>query len=181
MQTQVGPCTLELQIGDITEQDTDAIVNAANSRLSGGGGVDGAIHRVGGSSIMAETWKKYPQGCPSGDAVITGAGHLLCKSVIHAVGPIWNGGRQNEEATLASAYSRSLQVAIENHCLSVALPSLSTGAYLYPIQKATKTALQTVLTFLEKHQNPQLVRFVLFDAGTYQAYSQTLQELLETD
>ena len=176
----MGFCTLELQVGNITEQDTDVIVNAANSTLSGGGGVDGAIHRVGGSSIMAETREKYPQGCPSGHAVITGAGHLLCRSVIHAVGPIWNEGRQNEKETLASAYGRSLKVAIENHCLSAAFPSLSTGAYHYPLQKAARTALQTVLAFLEKHQNPQLVRFVLFDAGTYQAYSQTLQELLET-
>lgn len=178
MQTQIGSCTLELIIGDITEQDTDAIVNAANSRLSGGGGVDGAIHRVGGSSIMAETWKQYPQGYPAGDAVITGPGHLLCKNVIHTVGPIWNGGRHNEEETLANAYSRSLQVAIENNCFSVALTSLSTGAYLYPLQKATRTALQTVFTFLEKNQSPQLVRFVLFDTRTYHAYSQTLQELL---
>src|ERR671923_2027746 len=103
MQTQIGPCVLELVTGDITRQPTDALVNAANSRLAGGGGVDGAIHRAGGPSIMAETRQKYPQGCPTGAAVITGAGQLPARYVIHAVGPIWNGGQYREAEQLASA------------------------------------------------------------------------------
>lgn len=179
MQVQIGPCTLELVTGDITRQQTDAIVNAANSRLAGGGGVDGAIHRGGGPSIMAETRHKYPQGCPTGGAVITGAGNLPAHYVIHAVGPIWNGGQQGEEQQLASAYQHSLEVAIAHHCQSVAFPSLSTGAYGYPVALAAHTALQTVTACLEQSRQPALVRFVLFDTGTYDAYATALQSLLK--
>jgi O-acetyl-ADP-ribose deacetylase (regulator of RNase III) len=175
MQVHIGPCTLELVTGDITSQQTDAIVNAANSRLAGGGGVDGAIHRGGGPSIMAETRQKYPQGCPTGEAVITSAGTLLTRYVIHAVGPIWSGGQQDEAQQLASAYQRSLEVAAAHNCQSVAFPSLSTGAYGYPVALAARTALQTVLAFLEHHRQPALVRFVLFDANTYAAYAAVLQ------
>lgn len=175
MQTQIGPCILELSTGDITQQDTDAIVNAANSRLAGGGGVDGAIHRAGGPAIMAETRQKYPQGCPTGEAVITGAGNLRARYVIHTVGPIWQGGQQGESQLLASAYRHSLDIAIANDCRSVAFPSLSTGAYGYPIDRAARTALQTVAAFLEEHRRPGLVRFVLFDRGTYDAYRTALE------
>jgi O-acetyl-ADP-ribose deacetylase (regulator of RNase III) len=180
MQTQIGPCMLELVTGDITQQKVDAIVNAANSRLAGGGGVDGAIHRGGGPSIMAETRQKYPQGCPTGEAVITAAGHLPARHVIHAVGPIWRGGQQGEDQQLASAYRCSLQVAFDHDCQSVAFPSLSTGAYGYPVAQAARTALQTVLAFLEEHNRPALVRFVLFDRGTYDAYVTALQALRAT-
>jgi O-acetyl-ADP-ribose deacetylase (regulator of RNase III) len=178
MQAHIGPCTLELLTGDITHQHTDAIVNAANSRLAGGGGVDGAIHRAGGPGVMAQTRQQYPQGCPTGEAVITGAGNLPARHVIHAVGPIWNGGQSQEAQRLAGAYRRSLEIAVQHNCQSVAFPSLSTGAYGYPVPLAARTALQTVLAFLEAHGRPELVRFVLFDAGTYDAYAAVLRELL---
>ena len=178
MQTQIAGCTLELVRGDVTAQHTDAMVNAANSRLAGGGGVDGAIHRVGGPGIMAETRHRYPQGCPTGEAVITAAGNLPARFVIHAVGPIWRGGQEEEEQQLASAYRHSLQVAVQHHCQSVALPSLSTGAYGYPVGAAARTALRTVRSFLEAHHQPALVRFVLFDAATYDSYAAALQEMI---
>ncbi len=177
MQAINGPCTLELVTGDITQQQTDAIVNAANSRLAGGGGVDGAIHRGGGPGIMVETRQKYPQGCPTGEAVISGGGNLPARSVIHAVGPIWSGGQQGEEQKLASAYQRSLEVAVEHGCQSLAFPSLSTGAYGYPLDRAAYTALRTVMAFLQANHQPAMVRFVLFDTGTYQTYATTLEKL----
>ena len=177
MQVRIGSCGLELVTGDITRQSTDAIVNAANSQLAGGGGVDGAIHHAGGPSIMAETRQRYPQGCPTGDAVITGAGQLPARYVIHAVGPIWHGGQHREAAQLASAYEKSLAVAAAHHCQSVAFPSLSTGAYGYPVALAAQTALATVVAFLREHQQPSMVRFVLFDSATYATYAATLGEM----
>lgn len=177
MQVSIGACTLELVIGDITRQTTDAIVNAANSRLAGGGGVDGAIHRAGGPSIMAETRQRYPQGCPTGAAVITGAGRLPARYVIHAVGPIWHGGQHQEAEHLASAYHESLALAVAQQCQSVAFPSLSTGAYAYPVAQAARTALTTVIAFLRAHQQPSLVRFVLFDQKTYDAYASVLEDV----
>jgi O-acetyl-ADP-ribose deacetylase (regulator of RNase III) len=181
MHVQLGPCRLELVTGDITQQATDAIVNAANSRLAGGGGVDGAIHRVGGPSIMAETRAKYPQGCPTGEAVITGAGNLQATYVIHTVGPIWHGGERREAQYLASAYRRSLEVAVAQGCQSIAFPSLSTGAYGYPIASAARTALTTVVAFLKETQQPHLVRFVLFDAATAEQYAAVLAALCPSD
>lgn len=181
MQVSIGLCVLELVTGDITRQTTDAIVNAANSRLAGGGGVDGAIHRAGGPSIMAETRQKYPQGCPTGEVVITGAGQLPARYVIHAVGPIWNGGQSHEAEQLASAYRHSLAAAVVQQCQSVALPSLSTGAYGYPVALAAHTALATVVAFLREYRQPSLVRFVLFDRGTYEAYASALEALRITD
>ena len=177
MQTRIGLCVLELLVGDITLQDSEAIVNAANRHLAGGGGVDGAIHRRGGPSIMAETHRHYPQGCPTGQAVLTGGGDLSARYVIHAVGPIWRGGQHGEEQQLASAYTCSLQVAVAHACQSIALPSLSTGAYGYPVAAAARTALQTVRAFLEARQQPSLVRFVLFDRGTYDTYVAALHTL----
>ena len=181
MQVHIGSCVLELATGDITRQTTDAIVNAANSQLAGGGGVDGAIHRAGGRAIMAETRQRYPQGCPTGDAVITGAGQLPARYVIHAVGPIWHGGQQREAEQLASAYQKSLTVAVAHQCHSVAFPSLSTGAYGYPVALAAHTALTTVRAFLRQHEQPSCVRFVLFDNGTYTAYAAALREMQDTD
>jgi O-acetyl-ADP-ribose deacetylase (regulator of RNase III) len=166
---------LELVLGDITEQTTDAIVNAANRRLAGGGGVDGAIHRGGGPSIMDETRQKYPNGCPTGDAVITAAGNLPARYVIHTVGPVWRGGTQQESADLARAYHRSLEVAITRDCQSIAFPSLSTGAYGYPVDQGARTALQTVIAFLQAEQQPALVRFVLFDPATFEVFAAQLQ------
>lgn len=180
MQANVGDCTVELVVGDITNGQTDAIVNAANSKLAGGGGVDGAIHRGGGPSIMEETRQKYPQGCPTGEAVITGAGNLPARHVVHAVGPVWGGGQQGEEEKLSSAYRRSLEVAVEAGCESVAFPSLSTGAYRYPVDLAARTALRTVLDYLREHSKPKLVRFVLFDQGTYGAFAAALEEAVES-
>ena len=178
MCAQIGSCTLELVKGDITKQDTDAIVNAANSRLAGGGGVDGAIHRSGGPTIMEETQKKYPQGCSTGDAVITGAGDLPAKYVVHAVGPVWNGGRHSEEEKLTGAYRRSLEVAIENQCRSISFPSLSTGAYRYPVSLAAQIALGTIIKHLKRTSNPKLVRFVLFDDKTHEGYLSALEGVL---
>lgn len=181
MQAHIGACVLELVTGDITRQTTDAIVNAANSQLAGGGGVDGAIHRAGGPAIMAETRQRYPQGCPTGGAVITGAGQLPARYVIHAVGPIWHGGQHREAEQLASAYAKSLALAVAHQCHSVAFPSLSTGAYGYPVPLAAQTALTTVIAFLREHQQPSCVRFVLFDSATYTAYAAALEEIKGAD
>ncbi len=177
MQVSINSSTLELCQGDITEQQVDAIVNAANSRLAGGGGVDGAIHRRGGPSIMAETRSRYPDGCPTGSAVVTGAGNLPAKYVIHAVGPVWRGGTRREAELLAAAYRRCLELAVENQCRSVAFPSISTGAYGYPVEQAAEVALGTVIEFLREQGRPELVRFVLFDTNTHLAYQTILEKL----
>ncbi len=168
---------LELVQGDITQQQVDAIVNAANSELAGGGGVDGAIHRAGGPQLMAETDRLYPDGCQTGSAVATGAGRLNARFVFHAVGPIWEGGHSGEPALLAGAYRRCLELAMEHNCQSVAFPAISTGVYGYPKNRAAETSLAAVCAFLQTHNQPALVRFVLFDAGTLAAYSQALETL----
>ncbi len=178
MQVQINDHTLELHQGDITDQHVDAIVNAANSQLAGGGGVDGAIHRRGGPAIMAETGAKYPDGCPTGSAVISGAGTLPAKYVIHAVGPVWSGGGRGEAELLAGAYRRCLELAAENDCHSIAFPSLSTGAYRYPTDQAARVALSTAIDFVKTNaRRPDLARFVLFNEGIYGAFAATLEEL----
>lgn len=177
MQVRIGPATLELHQGDITLEQADAIVNAANSRLAGGGGVDGAIHRRGGPAIMADTRRRWPEGCPTGSAVISTAGKLAAKYVIHAVGPIWRGGSRGEAGLLAGAYRRSLELAVEHGCQSVALPALSTGAYGYPLDLAARIALATAIEFARLHGRPERIRFVLFDAGAYGAFATALEEL----
>lgn len=174
MQFRLEGSVLELVQGDITLQQVDAIVNAANRWLAGGGGVDGAIHRRGGSAIMEETRRRYPQGCPTGQAVITGAGELPSRFVIHAVGPVWKGGASGEPALLASAYRHCLDEAVTHECRSIAFPSLSTGAYRYPVSRAAGTAVSTVVEFLEERGVPELVRFVLFDEATFRAYAGAL-------
>ncbi len=176
------PCTrqgktLELVQGDITEQVVDALVNAANSQLAGGGGVDGAIHRRGGPEIMRETARRYPDGCPTGSAVISCAGNLPAKYVIHAVGPVWHGGSHGEPELLRSAYRASLELAREHKCRSVALPSLSTGAYRYPIDQAARIALATAWEFLAEEGPVELVRFVLFGAEALATFVAALGEL----
>jgi O-acetyl-ADP-ribose deacetylase len=181
MQVTIQGQKLELHQGDITDQQTDAIVNAANQHLAGGGGVDGAIHRRGGPEIMAETRRRYPQGCPTGSAVISGGGQLPARYVIHAVGPVWRGGRQNEPELLAGAYRRSLELAVENGCKRIAFPSLSTGAYGYPLDLASRVALAVVRDFLTEQAAPELVRFILFGAGAYGAFAAALEELLRSD
>ncbi len=173
MREGIGDCVLELARGDITKETTDAIGNAANSRLAGGGGVDGAIHRAGGPAIMEEC--RRIGGCPTGQAVMTTAGKLKAKKVLHMVGPIWRGGGNNEAALLASCYQAALHLATENGLASVAFPSVSTGVYGYPVDQAAAVALAAIRGFLEKNHFPKLVRMVLFDAPTLAAYEKALQ------
>jgi O-acetyl-ADP-ribose deacetylase (regulator of RNase III) len=179
MDFSVGKKTLQLVQGDITDQDVDAIVNAANSRLAGGGGVDGAIHRRGGPDIMRETDQRYPQGCPTGSAVVSGAGQLPARHVIHAVGPVWHGGQRGEAELLRGAYGRSLALAREQDCQSVAFPSLSTGAYGYPVLAASRVAISSVLDYWREHDQPEHVRFVLFSLDVYDAFAAAARSLLE--
>lgn len=179
MQANVAGCRLELRIGDITLQQVDAIVNAANQHLAGGGGVDGAIHRRGGPEIMAETERRYPQGCPTGQAVVSTAGKLAAKYVIHAVGPRWSGGQRGEAELLQSAYRHSLQLAGDQNCRSIALPALSTGAYGYPLEAASRIALATVIEFVQSEGGMlERVSFVLFSDDVYQVFAATLCDLL---
>jgi len=177
MRWEIKTAAIELVQGDITRQEIDAIVNAANSRLAGGGGVDGAIHRRGGPSIMQETAERYPAGCPTGSAVITSAGDLPAKYVIHAVGPVYSGGKRGEADLLGGAFRRSLELAVEHDCKSIALPALSTGAYGYPAAEAAAIALSTVAAFLNEHHKPELVRFVLFDAVALAAFAAAMESL----
>jgi O-acetyl-ADP-ribose deacetylase (regulator of RNase III) len=169
-----GRTAVHLVKGDITDQDVDALVNAANSTLLGGGGVDGAVHRRGGPKLLEECklirQRDWPLGLPSGEAVITSGGNLKAKRVIHTVGPIWRGGNSGEASVLASCYRNSLKVAIKEGLRSVAFPSISTGAFGYPIKDAARIALQTVKEFVEREGRPESVVFVLFseeDAGVY--------------
>ncbi len=170
----INKSVLELIEGDITEQETDAVVNAANSSLLGGGGVDGAIHRAGGPKILEECRKLG--GCPTGEARITTGGNLKAKYVIHTVGPIYSGGKQREAELLASAYKNSLSLASQYKLKSVAFPSISTGAYGYPVDEAATIALKTVINYLKTHTDIDMVRFVLFGQKAYQAYDKALQE-----
>lgn len=179
MQVRVNRSLLELAEGDITHQATDAIVNAANSQLAGGGGVDGAIHRAGGPSIMEETDRRYPDGCPTGSAVATAAGDLRAEYVFHAVGPVWKGGLSGEPELLASAYTSCLRLAVEHDCSSIAFPAISTGVYGYPRDLAAEDSLEAVRAFLVEHGRPQLVRFVLFDAGAYGAFARVLEGMAD--
>jgi O-acetyl-ADP-ribose deacetylase (regulator of RNase III) len=174
---KIGECVLELVQGDITEQDTEAIVNAANERLIPGGGVDGAIHRKGGPSILEELRAKYTY-CPTGQAVITGAGNLKAKYVIHAVGPIYKDGKSGEPELLASAYKNSLLKALEYNIDSISFPALSTGAYGYPLKDAAQIALKTVIEFLKENKKPKLVRFVLWGEESYKTFEEVLNTLL---
>jgi O-acetyl-ADP-ribose deacetylase (regulator of RNase III) len=166
--------------GDITKQDTDAIVNAANSGLMGGGGVDGAIHHAGGPAILEKCKRIVArQGrLPAGQAVITTAGNMKAKHVIHTVGPVWRGGGSSEAETLASAYRESLKLAVQNRLSSVSFPSISTGAYGYPVDAAAKIALDEVASFLKKSPaSLKRVVFVLFDARTFSAYAEELARI----
>jgi O-acetyl-ADP-ribose deacetylase (regulator of RNase III) len=175
MKVTIHQSTLEVVQGDITHQDSEAIGNAANSALAGGGGVDGAIHRAGGSSIMSELRSRY-KGCPTGSAVITGGGNLKAKFVIHAVGPRYSGSPKDPEL-LSSAYRTSLELCTQNKISSIAFPSISTGIYGYPVEEASRIALKTVMDHLKDHPEIKLVRFVLFDSKTFSAYEEALKEL----
>jgi O-acetyl-ADP-ribose deacetylase (regulator of RNase III) len=172
MKLQINSATIEIVQGDITKERVDAIVNAANSGLRGGGGVDGAIHRAGGPSIMAECRKLG--GCDTGDAKVTAGGNLTAKHVIHAVGPVYRDGKHGEPELLASCYRRSLEVAEENGARSVAFPAISCGVYGYPIPDAAWIAIMTVKTFLANHDTVDTVRFVLFTADVYSAFRDAL-------
>jgi len=169
---------LELVQGDITRQEVEAIVNAANPSLLGGGGVDGAIHRAGGPEILAEC--RQLGGCPPGEARITTAGRLKARYVIHAVGPVYYDGKSGEPETLASAYRRSLELASEHGLRSVAFPSISTGAYGYPVEQAAPIALRTVVDYMRTHPEIELVRFVLYDTPTFEVYRRVLGVQAET-
>jgi O-acetyl-ADP-ribose deacetylase (regulator of RNase III) len=177
-EVRINQARLSVIQGDITMQVTDAIVNAANSSLMGGGGVDGAIHRAGGPAILEECKQIVArQGrLPTGKAVITTGGSLKAKFVIHTVGPIWHGGNKGEPELLASAYQESLKVAAENNLSSISFPSISTGAYGYPVAEAAKVAIKTVKTFLEERRTSiKEVVFVLFDSVTFENYSSRLR------
>ena len=178
----VNQAKISIIQGDITRQTTDAIVNAANSSLMGGGGVDGAIHRAGGPAILEECIKIVArQGrLPTGQAVITTAGNMKAKHVIHTVGPIWHGGNQDEPALLASAYRESLKLAAANNLSSISFPSISTGAYGYPVDKAASIALKEVVSFLKQTTSIKEVVFVLFDSRTFDAYKNALEKIKNT-
>ena len=164
--------------GDITKVEAEAIVNAANSSLMGGGGVDGAIHRAGGPAILEECRKIVAtQGaCETGKAVITTAGKLPAKYVIHTVGPVWNGGLDNEASLLADCYRNSLELAAEHQCNSIVFPNISTGVYRFPKEKAAKIALDSVQHFLKEDSRIQKVIFVCFDNENYQLMLQMAGE-----
>jgi O-acetyl-ADP-ribose deacetylase (regulator of RNase III) len=181
MEFQVGKAKIILVQGDITEQETDAIVNAANPTLMGGGGVDGAIHRKGGPKILEECKKiratEYPDGLPTGKAVITSGGNLKAKHVIHTVGPVWRGGRSGEPELLADAYRNSLKLAVSKGLRTIAFPSISTGAYGYPIEKASQVAISTVKDFLEKEDALDMVVFVLFSKRDFEIYKDVAKRI----
>lgn len=180
METKIGKAKLILLQGDITEEKTDAIVNAANSSLLGGGGVDGAIHRAGGPKILEECKEiRKKQGrCPTGEAVITTGGNLKAKYVIHTVGPIWHAGNQNEDNLLRNCYINSLRLAKERRIKSISFPSISTGAYRFPTERASRIALKTVIDFIQDNEF-QEVRFVLFSKKDYEIYLKNLQEIID--
>lgn len=175
MTRAVGGAVLELVEGNIVDEATDAIVNAANSGLRGGGGVDGAIHLAGGPAIMAEC--RRIGRCETGDAVITTAGALKARHVIHTVGPIYSGSARDAEL-LASCYRRCIEVADASGLASVAFPSISTGAYGYPLDEAAEVALRATVDAMWAHPSVRKVRFVLYGTSAYQAYASALERLL---
>jgi O-acetyl-ADP-ribose deacetylase (regulator of RNase III) len=176
MEQTINTSTFILTRGDIARESTDAIVTAANSRLAGGGGVDGAVHRAGGPTILAACRKIG--GCPTGHAVITTAGNLRSRCVIHAVGPRYDDGKKKEAVLLRSAYHESLRLASTHHLKSIAFPAISTGTYGYPLREAAQIALQTTIDYLKEHQDIQLVKFVLYDQSTYDIFAKELEKLL---
>ncbi len=182
MDVIIGKTRIILVMGDITEQGTDAIVNAANPGLMGGGGVDGAIHRKGGPEILKECklirQTSLPEGLPTGEAVATTAGLLKAKKVIHTVGPIWSGGDKGEPELLAKAYKNSLTLVLKMGLRTISFPSISTGAYGYPVWDASRIAIRAVLEFLKKNSGIDEVRFVLHSPHDLQIYEKALIEIL---
>jgi len=180
----INETKIELIQGDITQQNTDAIVNAANSSLMGGGGVDGAIHRRGGPAILEECRKIIARikRLEAGKAVITGAGNLPAKYVIHTVGPIWHEGDKGEAELLASSYTECMKLATAYKLKSISFPSISTGAYRYPLNEAANIALSTVIAYLNNNPTPlEQVFFVLFDTRSYQVYDEQLSQITGKD
>ncbi len=179
--SKIGGATVELVQGDLTRDRSDAIVNAANSSLLGRGGVDGAIHRAGGSAILAECRairEKLPDGLLTGEAVITTGGALAAGRVIHTVGPIWSDGRKDDSQDLAACYRNSLALAAQEGLRSIAFPSISTGAYRYPVEQAAAVALRAVRDFLlVADHSLETVRFVLFSQNDLETYATALREL----
>lgn len=175
MKMSLGQSTLSLLVGDITEQEVDAIVNAANEKLLVGGGVDGAIHRAGGQELNRYTSKHYPDGCPTGSAVASPAGRLPAQFVFHGVGPVWGGGFRNEEQQLRSVYRTCLDLAIDNDCRSLAFPAISCGIYGYPLDRAAAAAVSEVGDFL-RSSPPLHVHFVLFSDGVYGAFQRAAED-----
>jgi O-acetyl-ADP-ribose deacetylase (regulator of RNase III) len=166
---------IELRQGDITKVVTDTIVNAANSSLLGGGGVDGAIHRAAGPELVQEC--RNLRGCKTGEAKITGGYSLPAKHVIHTVGPVWNGGNKNEDELLANCYRNSLALAAQHSLLTIAFPAISTGIYRFPLERATEIALRETLAFLANTTTLEKVTFVCFDERTLRTYQETLRRL----
>jgi O-acetyl-ADP-ribose deacetylase (regulator of RNase III) len=178
----VRDAKIRLVQGDITDVDADAIVNAANPTLMGGGGVDGTIHRRGGPTILEECKRirasEWPNGLPTGKSVITSGGNLKAKHVIHTVGPIWHGGSHGEPGLLADAYENSLKLAASKKLKTLVFPSISTGAYGYPVEKASRTALTTVKQFLEKESTLREITFALFTEHDFKVYMEAANEIL---
>jgi O-acetyl-ADP-ribose deacetylase (regulator of RNase III) len=181
MEARWGQTTLLVKEGDLTKEAVDAVVNAANSSLMGGGGVDGAIHRAGGPAILEECRKVIAKigRLETGESVLTTGGNLPARYVIHTVGPVWRGGDQGEPELLASAYRNSLRVAVEHGLKSVAFPSISTGVYGYPIGSAARVALQAIREFCEGNPALDEVRLVLFGEAAYRVFQVALQETVE--
>ncbi len=176
-----GGKTIGFEQGDITKIAVDAVVNAANSSLLGGGGVDGAIHRAGGPSILAECERIVAKigSLPAGKAVITTGGRLPAKYVVHTVGPVWNGGKRGEAQTLAAAYRESIRMADEHAVTSLAFPSISTGAYRYPVEQAAEVAVKTVAEALQRTVTLKQVQFILFDSRTLDTYVKAARQWKE--
>jgi O-acetyl-ADP-ribose deacetylase (regulator of RNase III) len=168
-----APSRIDVTLGDITRQHVDAIVNAANSSLLGGGGVDGAIHRAAGPRLLAEC--RTLGGCPTGEARITKGYDLPAKHVIHTVGPVWHGGKHHEDEDLANCYRNSLALAVEHNLKTIAFPAISTGVYRFPLDRATKIAVRAVQQFLEAHPQIQKVIFVCFGEDAFDAYRRELE------
>ena len=181
MEFKVGNAILELIQGDITDVEVDAIVNAANSTLLGGGGVDGTIHRRGGPQILEECKRiratEWPDGLPTGKAVMTGGGGLKAKHVIHTVGPVWMGGFHVEAELLKQAYRNTLKLAVSKGLRTIAFPSISTGAYGYPVEEASSVALGAIKAFLLNEDKLEKVIFVLFTEKVYEIYLKTAESL----
>jgi len=179
MNFQISNSTIELVQGDITKQDVGAIVNAANSSLLGGGGVDGAIHRAAGHELLEEC--RTLDGCETGSAKITRGYKLKARHVIHAVGPVYHDGTHGEPGLLASAYRTCLELASQNNCASVAFPAISTGIYGYPMKDAAHIAFQTIIDYLKQHPEISLVRYVLYDARALAVHERVLEQIMQND